>query len=120
MSTNIQSLGVTACAECIGRSCVTAGCNLSCEYGSSWCNTVVSGFMKGNSKPLFTGVYGYPLYGIDERLTGKGIEEGDLLTHVNDEYIRSLDELAKATEAIDAGTTFRIRKRDGRRIEVIL
>ena len=117
---------VTACAQCVGSNCAQATCNLGCDYGGSgpgqWCNTIVSGLLAGNpkGKKMFTAVFGMPLRKVCDEWKALGIEDGDILTHVNGTYLKDFDLIAKLTLDMPAGTEIAVRKTDDSRLVVRL
>lgn len=121
---------ITSCAQCVGRDCASAPCHLGCEYGNGWCQTVVSGFMAGEignlmdddtkPLPLFTGVMGLPLRTVRPDLAALGAQVGDILTHINNEYIGGdINRLAELSPALKKGDSL-ILWRNGKRVDVEL
>lgn len=125
--------GITHCAQCISTNCVSAACNLSCEYFPNGCMTIVSGFKSGEMEkameakdddtaplPLFTGVPGVPLRTVRSDLAALGVQAGDELTHINNEYIGGdINRLAELSPALKKGDSL-ILWRNGKRVDVEL
>jgi hypothetical protein len=113
--------GVTPCAQCVGNGCAAAGCNLSCEYFPNGCNTIVSGFRAGDEEPLFDAPAGFGLFNISDELKKQGVENGDVLTHINKRNLYgTLTSFIKSTEGMAKGTVLWIRKSDRTRLEITL
>lgn len=113
---------VTWSAQCVNSVCEVAAPNLGCEYyGSSGCNTVVSG--RRASKPkvsLFEAVDGFRIEGIDDELRAAGVTDGDVLIFVNNQKVDTSEKLIEATSSMPKGTVLGIRKRDRTLLEVTL
>lgn len=121
--------GVYSCAQCVGgRNCAQGPCNLSCEYFGNGCMTIVAGFLfneidaqgKPTAEPLFSGIPGIPLRTVREDLAALGVEVGDVLTHINHEYIGgNLERLAELSANLKKGDVL-LLWRKGERVEVVL
>jgi hypothetical protein len=126
--------GTYSCAQCVNnRDCAQATCNLSCEYFPNGCQTIVSGFRKGEMnltekptvEPLFSGVFGsgaaMELRTVRKDLAEKGIAVKDFLTHINGEYVgASLQRLAEQSWQLDKGSKLTFTKADGKQLEITL
>jgi hypothetical protein len=120
--------GVYACAQCIANNCYQGTCNLSCEYFPNGCQTIVAGFFfnelekdkKPTAEPLFSGVPGVPLRTVRADLAALGVEVGDVLTHINDEYIGgNLERLTELSASLKKGDVL-LLWRKGERVTVTL
>jgi hypothetical protein len=117
--------GITYSAQCYGHTCVQAPPNLACEYLGTTCQTIVAGFAAGEMekkvKPLFTGVFGIAMSSVGEQLASEEVEEGAVLTHVNNQYIGGGPERAAALTAnLSKGDVLTFLAPDGTRRDITL
>ena len=114
-------MGRTKSAKCEDSVCVQATPNLECEYGDGWCQTHVMGGGGGNpdeSVWLFEATPGLRVSLVAPRLEALGLEQGDVITHINGKNLHSLERAAALAANIQAGTELRITKADGARLRI--
>jgi hypothetical protein len=110
------------CSQCIANNCYSAPCNLECRLvGPDSCETIVmGGGMAGAYSPEvkaqggdFAEFYLQRVVRNNAAMTAAGIEIGDTLTHVNNQWAESQLKFAELVLTLPKGTTFRGLKKDG-------
>lgn len=126
-----QNAGVTPCAQCVGDTCANANCNIDCEYGTGWCNSIVRGGGGGGvfnrAEALKVGLEFYDHAAFinfrvirnNSMMEAAGVPLGSTVTHVNGVYLDNLNDFAAAVLDL-RGKKLRLIVQDGSAVEVTL
>lgn len=123
--------GRRSCSQCVGDICASASCNIECEYGEGWCNSIVMGGGKtgpfNRDEANRVGLENYDhaefinfrIILNNEAMETAGVEVGSTVTHVDGEFVKDADRFAELVKDL-RGKTLRLMKPDGTRGEVRL